>query len=138
MLTEDEPIHAYQRKHKQQYFENTPSSKHAKTKSHSPNFDRVRWDKDKVLADLQQCSPAPPSINWQQFAREHGVPGRNSGQVVKEFAKTSGINTEMLDEIRKQLLAKHEHYMRLNTDDEIKIVIIINNNRWHLSTSCPS
>ena len=97
VLTEDESIRAYQRKRKRQYFENTPSSKRAKTKSHSPNFDTVMWDKDKVLPDLQQHLPAPPSINWQQFAREHGVPGRNGGQVVKEFAKTSGIDTEMLD-----------------------------------------
>lgn len=66
-------------------------------KSHSPDFSTVTWDKDKVLLDLQQHPPAAPSINWQQFASQHGVPGQNAGQVVKEFAQKSGIDTEKLD-----------------------------------------
>lgn len=200
VLTEDESIRGYQRKRKRQYFDTTPPAKQAKTKSHSPDFNTVTWDKDKVLLDLQQYPPAPPPINWLQFAKEHGVTGKNAGQVVKEFALKSGIDTEKLDgrqldrprtrvrrrklvggeissaatptpaslqeewqkmvqsgelslgrpcvpytmtkysamngglerveltivgrkfpllEIRKKLLAKHEKYMRLNTDTEI-------------------
>ena len=66
-------------------------------KSHSPDFSTVTWDKDKVLLDLQEHPPAPPSINWLQFAKQHGVPGQNAGQIVKEFAQKSGIDTEKLD-----------------------------------------
>ena len=40
---------------------------------------------------------APTPLNWQQFAREHGIPGNNAGQVAKDFAKQSGVDTERLD-----------------------------------------
>ena len=96
-LTEDESLRSYQRKRKRQYFEPTPESKRPKTKSHSPDFDKVTWDKEKVLNDLQSLPPAPPPLNWQQFAREHGITGGNAGQIAKEFAKESGVDTERLD-----------------------------------------
>lgn len=96
-ITEDESMRAYQRKRKQQYFDTSPPTKQAKPKSHSPDFNDVTWDKDQVLVDLHQHPQAPPSINWLQFVRDHGVPGRNAGQVVKEFAQTSGIDTTRLD-----------------------------------------
>lgn len=96
VLTECESVRSYKRKRKQLYFESTPPAKR-RTKSHSPNFSNVTWDKDKVLHDLQQFPPAPPSINWSAFAKEHGVAGSNAGQVVKQFAITSGINTSKLD-----------------------------------------
>ena len=66
-------------------------------KSHSPNFDNVTWDKDKVLHDLQLLQVAPPPLNWQQFATEHGIPGKNAGQVAKDFARKSGVDTKRLD-----------------------------------------
>ena len=51
-----------------------------------------------MLSDLQQHLQTPHSaINWSQFARDHAVPGKNAGQVLKEFAHTSGINTSTLD-----------------------------------------
>ena len=97
-LVEDDSLRSYQRKCKQQYFEPTPPAKRSKpTKSHSPNFDNITWDKEKLLQDLQQLPPAPPPLNWQKFAREHGITGGNAGQVAKEFARKSGVNTERLD-----------------------------------------
>ena len=72
-----------------------PKSIYSKSvKSHSPNFDNVTWDKDKLLQDLHSLPAAPPPLNWQQFAREHGIPGNNAGQVAKDFARKSGVNTE--------------------------------------------
>lgn len=84
VLTEDESVRGYQRKRKQQYFESTPATKRAKVKSHSPDFNSVTWDKHKVLLDLKDHPPAPPPINWQQFAKQHGVPGGNAGQIVEK------------------------------------------------------
>ena len=49
-----------------------------------------------MLQDLQEYPPAPP-INWTKFAKEHNVQGRNCGEVVKEFATESGIDTHRLD-----------------------------------------
>ena len=98
VLTEDESMRAYQRKRRQQYFEKSPPTKQAKPKSHSPDFSNVVWDKDQVLSDLQQHLQTPHSaINWSQFARDHAVPGKIAGQVLKEFAHTSGIDTSTLD-----------------------------------------
>ena len=50
-----------------------------------------------MLEDLQNHPPYPPAINWQKFAREHEVPGENRGQVIKDFAQCSGIDTFQLD-----------------------------------------
>ena len=91
-------MRSYQQKCKQQCFEPTPESKRPKaTKSHSPNFSNVTWDKESVLNDLQLLPSAPPPLKWQQFAREHGIRGGNAGQIAKEFAKASGVDTERLD-----------------------------------------
>ena len=92
VLTEDESQRGYQRKRKSQYFE-TPPCKKSKVKSHSPDFTNVSWNKE-VLHDLQQY---PPPINWQKFARDHDIHGCNAGQVVKEFAQKSRIDTTQLD-----------------------------------------
>ena len=41
---------------------------------------------------------APLPINWQKkFAREHDIPGANCGQVLKQFAESSNIDTFSLD-----------------------------------------
>ena len=92
-------MRSYQRIRKLQSFESPPPTKKQKTtpKSHSPDFSSVTWDKEKVLEDLKRFPLAPPPINWQKCAREHNVPGRNCGQVVKQFAQQSGIDTFQLD-----------------------------------------
>ena len=74
-----------------QSFENPPAPKCLK--SHSPNFDRVEWDKEKVITDLKEYK----LINWPQFAREHGIPGSNGRQVVKQYAQQNGIDAQALD-----------------------------------------
>ena len=33
------------------------------------------------------------AINWSEVAREHGIPGKNAGQVVKKFMAKQGIDT---------------------------------------------
>ncbi len=88
MFQEDESLRSYQRKRVQLHFE-TPPSKKAK-KSHSPDFENVSWA---VLCDLQQHPSAPPAINWQNFAREHNIPGSNAGQIAKDFAQNNNIDT---------------------------------------------
>ena len=60
VLTQDESLRGYNRKHKLQFFESNP---HNKRKGHSPIFTDVEWDQDKVLQDLQEYLPAPPPIN---------------------------------------------------------------------------
>ena len=50
-----------------------------------------------MLGDLLQHPPAPPAINWQEFARQHNIPGSNARQVVKEFARKNNIDTVRLD-----------------------------------------
>ena len=71
-------------------------SKQKKEKSHSPSEENITWDTQSVLTDLASFPVGIP-INWSKFAREHDVPGRNAGQVVKAFAKKDGIDTFELD-----------------------------------------
>lgn len=50
-----------------------------------------------MIEDLTRYPTAPPPISWQKYAQEHGVPGRNRGQVVKELAEQSGIDIRRLE-----------------------------------------
>ena len=53
--------------------------------------------KGKFLADLQSW-PTGKLINWTQFAKDHNIPSRNAGQIVKKFATESGIDVFQLDQ----------------------------------------
>ena len=93
MLTEGESKRKYHRKRLAQSFvtpNNQPLSK--KPKKHSPNFNNVEWDKENLEHTLQNW-PSDSPINWSAIARDHGVPGGNAGQVVKEFANSLGLFT---------------------------------------------
>lgn len=68
-----------------------------KQKSHSPSDENCSWDTGTVLNELREW-PEGVRINWSEFARRHNVPGRNAGQVVKEFAKRHSIDTFTLDQ----------------------------------------
>ena len=57
----------------------------------------MTWDKEKAITDLREW-PNGSVINWSDFARQHGIPGRNGGQVAKEFAKVNGIDVFSLDQ----------------------------------------
>ena len=96
VLAENESLKSYKRKRVLQTYEEAPSTKKSKT-SHSPNFDMVEWDKERVLEDLQSLPQDQKPINWSKFAREHGVKGSNAGQIVKELATRHGIDTYQLD-----------------------------------------
>ncbi len=95
-------MQSYKRLRLSQSFE-TPQAKRARVESatpnmkkHSPSTENVTWDKENVLNDLRSF-PSDTRINWSKFAREHNVPGKNNGQVVKEFAELNGVYTLQLD-----------------------------------------
>ena len=102
VLAEGQSLKSYKRLRLAQAFA-TPEAKRTRKENkptpkrkHSPQFENVLWDKKCVLASLQTW-PAEKIINWSEFAREHGIPGRNRGQVAKEFAKENGIDVFELD-----------------------------------------
>ena len=93
MLTECESKRKYHRKRMAQSFHSPQEQPPAKkSKSHSPDFSNVNWDKQKLQETIENW-PAGTTINWSQIAREHGIPGKNAGQVVKEFTAKQGIST---------------------------------------------
>ena len=103
VLAEGRSLKSYKRLRLAQGLE-SPEQKfiRAKTKcnleqKHSPNFDNVTWDKEQALTDLREWSVGA-IINWSAFARQHGISGRNGGQVAKEFAKENGIDVVALDQ----------------------------------------
>ena len=63
-----------------------------KNKTHSPDFSNVSWDKEKLKETIANW-PADTTINWSKVGREHGIPGKNAGQVVKEFTAKEAIDT---------------------------------------------
>jgi hypothetical protein len=60
-------------------------------KLHSPNFEKVSWDTDKLQTTLLNW-PTEKRINWTEVAKEHNIPGGNAGQVAKEFAEANNIS----------------------------------------------
>ena len=66
-----------------------PQSK--RKKAHSPNFDNVSWDKEKLRTTLLNW-PIETPINWSAVGWEHGIQGGNAGQVAKEFAEVNEIS----------------------------------------------
>ena len=92
MLTECESKRKYHRKRMAQSFHSPQEQPPVKkTKTHSPDFSQVSWDKEKLKETIENW-PVGVAINWSEVAREHGIPGKNAGQVVKEFTAKHGIN----------------------------------------------
>ena len=60
-------------------------------KKHSPNFENVPWDTQKLESTLRNWPPGTP-INWSAVAKEHDIQGGNAGQVAKRFAEEREIN----------------------------------------------
>ena len=93
MLTECESKRKYHRKRMAQSFHSPQEQPPAKKeKKHSPNFSNVNWDKQKLQETIENW-PADTTINWSKIARENGIPGKNAGQVVKEFTAELGLDT---------------------------------------------
>lgn len=75
-------------------FESSTTPK--RRKLHIPKLTNVTWNKDTLLSELQNW-PHNTRINWSEVARRHEIPGRNGGQVAKEFATMNGIDVFALD-----------------------------------------
>jgi len=102
ILNEGQSLSSYKRMRMAESFE-TPEQKKehrmhfpSKPRKHSPSFDNTTWDQESVPRDLQNW-PQNEVINWTKFATQHAIPGRNRGQIVKEFAMANEINVETLD-----------------------------------------
>ena len=99
-LQNRQSFQAYKRQRDHACFE-SPSSKHAryasgemKEKSHSPS--QQAWDTESVLAEARAW-PDSKKMNWTAFARKHNIPGKNAGQVVKEFCSKNDIDVLHLE-----------------------------------------
>jgi len=102
ILAEGQSLSSYKNMRMAESFE-TPEQKKehrmqcpSKPRKHSPSFDNTTWDQESVLRDLQNW-PQNEAINWTKFATQHAIPGRNRGQIVKEFAMANEIDVETLD-----------------------------------------
>ena len=99
VLAEGQSLKSYKRLRLAQAFETSEQKRTTNPtpeRKHSPQFENARWDKERVLADLRDW-PIGSIINWSEFARHHGIPGKNGGQVAKEFAKENDIDVSKLD-----------------------------------------
>ena len=102
VLAEGQSPQCYKRMRLSQPFE-TPQQKRewaqitpVQQPKHSPKFENVQWDTDKLLDRLHNW-PSEQKINWTEIGREFNIPGKNKGQVVKEFAREHGVGVCQLD-----------------------------------------
>ena len=102
VLAEGQSLQCYKRMRLSQPFE-TPQQKRERAQitpvqqpKHSPKFENVQWDTDKLLDRLHNW-PSEQKINWTEIGREFNIPGKNKGQVVKEFAREHGVGVCQLD-----------------------------------------
>ncbi len=103
VLSETQSLASYKRIRLSQSFETPEQTRDRarttviKRRRHSPKFTNVQWDKEGLLDRLQNW-PTGQMVNWSELAREFNVPGKNKGQVVKEFAIESGVDVFQLDQ----------------------------------------
>ena len=97
VYSNNESLSAYDRKRKAMSFDKP--NLQPKARKHTPNFESVSWDKDQVLTDVTNLvqSPRQCKAKWSEIARRNAVPGKNGGQVVKEFARDNGVDVFKLD-----------------------------------------
>ena len=62
----------------------------------------MKWDKIKVLEDLNTVAAQNKKIVWTSFAKEHEIEGNNKGQVIKEFAAQNGLDTTTLSKYKRK------------------------------------
>ena len=99
VFAENQSLSGYNRKRKATCFE--VDHKPKTPRSHIPTISSAQWDKEAVLAQLvnmtENTDASQTPVNWSAIARQHGVPGANRGQIVKEFARKEGIDVSKLD-----------------------------------------
>ena len=103
VLNEGLSLRTYNRIHLAQGFESAKmkneraNSNAGKKKTHSPSMEEnVTWDTTAALHELKNWSE-DKKIYWSQVARQYNIPGKNRGQVLKEFARKNGLDTYALD-----------------------------------------
>ena len=95
VLAEAESLQAYRRKRFAMSFEK-PTTPTKRIKLHSPSEDRHTWSHDDATA-LLLSHPAEQKINWSQAATNLHIPGKNAGQVLKEYAVKQGFNVSAME-----------------------------------------
>ena len=64
IITGDESMRSYKRRRLMLNYEETPHQQETSSKSHSPDFSRVTWDKEAVLKALEEYPLDALPINW--------------------------------------------------------------------------
>lgn len=95
VLVEGESMQAYKRKRYAMSFEK-PTSPSKRIKLHSPSDSSQTWSHEDATA-LPQSHPPNVKICWDQSARHLYIPGKNAGQVLKEYAIKQGFNVLSLE-----------------------------------------
>ncbi len=95
VLAEAESLSSYNRKRHAMSFKR-PETPPKKAKLHSPKEDNHKWSHEDALTLLQNI-PTNQKVNWSATARTLGIPSKNAGQVLKEFAVSRGVDVARLE-----------------------------------------
>ena len=117
-ITEGDTIQAYQRKRLAMSFETPSTPKRAKL--HSPTEDNHSWSHEEAT-QLLLSHPAETKINWSLLARKLNIPGKNAGQVLKEFAIKQGFDTVAMEQKNSPMPGRSRRSIKKLPGGEISI-----------------
>lgn len=95
LLAEADSLSSYSRKRLAMSFE-TPKQTNKRQKTHSPSEVNQLWSRENAKQCLENF-PTDRKINWTSLATELNIPGRNKGQVLKEFASKENFDIQRLE-----------------------------------------
>ncbi len=119
VLAEAESLSSYNRKRHAMSFER-PDTPSKKTKFHFPNEDSQKWSHEAALT-LLQTTPTDQKINWSATARTLGIQSKNTGQVLKEFAVSRGVDVARLEHRDSPQLPRLRRKKKKLPGDEMSI-----------------
>ena len=76
-------------------------------KDHVGDVTKMNWNKEDFLKDVENLEFSLTEVNWSDMARKYevidgsGELAKNGGQIIKEYARSSGIDVDSISKKRK-------------------------------------
>ena len=76
-------------------------------KDHVGDATKMNWNKEDFLKDVENLEFSLTEVNWSDMARKYevidgsGELAKNGGQIIKEYARSSGIDVDSISKKRK-------------------------------------
>ncbi len=102
-------------------FESLPKEK--RPKLHSPAIAKQSWNHDTAM-QMVLNHPTHTKINWSAYAKKLSIPGKNTGQVLKEFATQQGTDTLSLEQKKSPMPVRVRRQIKKLPGGDISIPVL--------------